>query len=73
MKNKLGHKLTLGQLYQSRYGSSFELHTLAGVFGQYADMEHKKTRHRHWMHVNSLVPYVRAQPTKRYLKEADHG
>lgn len=58
--------VVIGRAYYPKFDSANDLYTLDGVFGEYADMEHKKNRRKRWVKVDDLVPYVRKE-IKSYL------
>ena len=58
--------VVIGGAYYSKFDGANVLYTLDGVFGEYADMEHKKNRRKRWVKVDDLVPYVRKE-IKSYL------
>lgn len=62
--------LVIGRPYYFKFGSADDLYTLDGVFGEYADMEHKKNRSRRWIKVSNLVPHKRIT-IKRYLSQKE--
>ncbi|WPJ30534.1 hypothetical protein [Pseudoalteromonas phage vB_PalP_Y7] len=64
------NNVVIGRAYYSKFDSANDLYTLDGVFGEYADMEHKKNRSRRWIKVSNLVPYKRIS-IKRYLNEKE--
>lgn len=66
MINNLGHAIVIGKPYYARFESHTEVYTLDNVFGQYADMEQRKSRRKRWLKVDDLVPYVRKE-IKSYL------
>jgi len=71
MINNKGHALTIGQPYQTRYDNRNDVFTLNAIFGNYADMENKKTRQAKWVKVDDLIPLVRIK-IKSYLAKADN-
>ena len=62
--------VVIGRAYYSKFDSAGDLYTLDGVFGEYADMEHKKNRSRRWIKVSNLVPHKRIN-IKSYLNEKE--
>lgn len=62
--------VVIGRTYYSKFDSANDLYTLDGVFGEYADMEHKKNRSHRWIKVSNLVPHKRIS-IKSYLNEKE--
>lgn len=64
------HKLIIGKPYYSVFESRNEVYTLNGVFGSYADMEHKRTKRAQWIKIESLIPCDR-KVIKTYLSASN--
>lgn len=62
--------LIVGQPYQTRYDNRSDIFTLNAVFGDYADMENKKTKRAKWVKVSDLIPYSRIS-IKSYLPKIE--
>lgn len=66
MTNNLGHKLVIGQGYTSRIGNPTDVFFINGMFGRFADAEHKRTRKAVWIDVDYLIP---VKISNRYIED----